>query len=318
MVSPRLRKQAVVVMRSEVAVSERRACGLIRDLIGGRIGIGGGRRTAGLRVRLRELAEERRRFGYRRLQVLLVREGWQVNHKRVYRLYVEEKLSIRRKRGRRRAPAAARVVWRAATEPDQVWTMDFTQDAFASGRRFRTLNLMDGCTREALEIEVDTSLPGLRVVRVLEGLKEQGRKPKHMIIDNGTEFTSQVVDRWAYENGVQLHFITPGRPMENGYIESFNGKFRDECLNENWFLDLADARAQDRRLEVGLQPRPAALGARLPDARGVHRREVKSFDKTGVGQGTSNAGPLPHTPIPAANTGMWGEQKPEKVSLSLD
>src|ERR1019366_4128360 len=105
-----------------------------------------------------------------------------------------------------------------------------------------TLNLMDGCTREALEIEVDTSLPGLRVVRVLEGRKQQGRKPKHMIIDNGTEFTSQVLDRWAYENGVQLHFITPGRPMENGYIESFNGKFRDECLNENWFLDLADAR----------------------------------------------------------------------------
>jgi putative transposase len=152
-------------------------------------------------------------------------------------------LGIRRKlRGRRRAPAAARLVLAPPTEPDQVWTMDFTQDTFASGRRFRTLNLMDGCTRESLEIEVDTSLPGLRVVRVLEGRKQQGRKPKHMIIDNGTEFTSQVVDRWAYENGVQLHFITPGRPMENGYIESFNGKFRDECLNENWFLDLADAR----------------------------------------------------------------------------
>ena len=150
-------------------------------------------------------------------------------------------MGIRRKRGRRRAPGAARLVLAPPTEPDQVWTMDFTQDAFASGGRFRTLNLMDGCTREALKIEVDTSLPGRRVVRVLEGRKQQGRKPKPMIIDNGTGFTRQVVDRWACENGVQLHFITPGRPMENGYIESFNGKFRDECLNENWFLDLADA-----------------------------------------------------------------------------
>ena len=120
--------------------------------------------------------------------------------------------------------------------------MDFTQDAFASGRKFRTLNLMEGFTRYALRIEVDTSLPGLRVVRVLEELKTRGRKPDAIVIDNGTEFTSQVVDQWTYENQVQLHFITPGRPMENGYMESFNGKFRDECLNENWFLDLADAR----------------------------------------------------------------------------
>ena len=117
-----------------------------------------------------------------------------------------------------------------------------TQDAFASGRKFRTLNLMDGFTRYAPRIEVDSSLPGQRVVRVLEELKRRGRKPEAIVIDNGSEFTSQVMDQWAYENQVQLHFITPGRPMENGFIESFNGKFRDECLNENWFLDLADAR----------------------------------------------------------------------------
>ena len=146
MVSPRLRKQAVVVMRSEIAVSERRACGLIQ-IHRGTYRYRRRPEDGQLRVRLRELAEERRRFGYRRLQVLLVREGWVVNHKRVYRLYVEEKLGIRRKRGRRRAPAAARLVLAPPTEPDQVWTMDFTQDAFASGGRFRTLNLMDGCTR---------------------------------------------------------------------------------------------------------------------------------------------------------------------------
>jgi putative transposase len=136
-----------------------------------------------LRLRLRELAEQRRRFGYRRLQVLLVREGWEVNHKRVYRLYVEEKLSLRRKRGGRRRKAGARVVLPAPpTEPDQLWTMDFATDAFASGRRFRTLNLMDGFDREALEIEVDTSLGGVRVVRVLEGLKQRGRKPAAIVI----------------------------------------------------------------------------------------------------------------------------------------
>jgi putative transposase len=237
-----MRKQEVELMRAEAAVSERRACGLMELHRASCRYQRRRREDARLRQRLRELAEMRRRFGYRRLHVLLVREGWQVNHKRVYRLYLEEKLGIRRKRGRRRTPGVARVVLAPPTEPDQVWTMDFTQDAFASGGRFRTLNLMDGCTREALEIEVDTSLPGLRVVRVLEELKRQGRKPEHMMIDNGPEFVSQVVDQWAYDNGVQLHFITPGRPMENGYIESFNGKFRDECLNENWFTDLADAR----------------------------------------------------------------------------
>lgn len=242
MVSPQMRRQAVGVMRSEAAVSERRACGLMgihRATCRYR------RRRSDdprLRERLRELAAERRRFGYRRLTKMLVREGWKVNHKRVYRLYVEEKLSLRRKRGRRRRAGARVALPPKPTHPDQLWTMDFEQDAFTSGRKFRTLNLMDGFTREALEIEADTSLPGERVKRVLEGLKQQGRKPEAIVIDNGPEFISQVVDQWAYENGVRLHFITPGRPMENGYIESFNGKFRDECLNENWFTDLADAR----------------------------------------------------------------------------
>ena len=231
-------------MRSEAMVSERRACGLSRKVHRATCRY---RRRRGeeqrLRERLRELAATRRRFGYRRLKILLRREGLAVNHKRVYRLYVEEKLGLRRKRGRRRMPtAAARVPLKLPVRPDEVWTMDFTQDAFASGRKFRTLNLMDGFTRYAPRIEVDTSLPGQRVVRVLEELQRRGRKPEAIVIDNGTEFTSQVVDLWAYENKVQLHFIEPGKPMQNAFIESFNGKFRDECLNENWFLDLAEAR----------------------------------------------------------------------------
>jgi putative transposase len=314
MVSPQLRRQAVVVMRSEVAVSERRACGLVQIH----------RRTyrykprpedPRLRVRLRELAAERRRFGYRRLTRMLVREGWKANHKRVYRLYVEEKLSLRRMRGRRRRAGSRLALPPKPTRPDQLWTMDFASDAFMSGRKFRTLNLMDGFTRTALEIEPDTSLPGVRVARVLEGLKQQGRKPEVIVIDNGPEFVSQVVDQWAYENAVQLHFITPGRPMENGYIESFNGKFRDECLNENWFFDLADARRKIAEWKWDYNHvRPhSALNYQTPMEFAAAWKE--SFYIAGAGEVASNAGPFPRTPIPAT---LRGEQKPEKVSLSLD
>jgi putative transposase len=318
-----MRKQAVELMRAEAAVSERRACGLMELP---RATCRYQRRRledARLRQRLRELAETRRRFGYRRLHVLLVREGWQVNHKRVYRLYLEEKLGIRRKRGRRRAPGMARIVLAPPSEPDQVWTMDFTQDAFAGGGRFRTLNLMDGCTREALEIEVDTSLPGLRVVRVLQELKRQGRKPQHIMIDNGPEFVSQVVDQWAYDNGVQLHFITPGRPMENGYIESFNGKFRDECLNENWFSDLADARQKIAAWKWDYNHvRPhSALGYLTP-------MEFRKSLATGCGKDAGcarleNAArfPLSHSHDgyeKVTMTVVLESPNPEKVSLSVD
>lgn len=315
MTSPQLRRQAVLLMRSEAGVSERRACGLI--------GIHRGTHRyvprpedPGLRVRLCELAAERRRFGYRRLTRMLMREGWKVNHKRVYRLYLEEKLSLRRRRGRRRRAGSRLVLPPRPTRPDQLWTMDFASDAFTSGRRFRTLNLMDGFTREALEIEPDTSLPAARVVRVLERLKQQGRRPEAIVIDNGPEFISQALDQWAWENKVQLHFITPGRPMENGYIESFNGKFRDECLNKNWFYDLSDARrtiAEWKRDYNHVRPH-SALGYRTPMEFAASWKAV--FAINGVGQGTSNAGPLPHAPIPATHN-LRGEQNTEKVSLSL-
>jgi len=240
-----------------------------------------------------------------------------VNHKRVYRLYGEEKLSLRRKRGRRRRAGSRLVLPPPPTRPDQLWTMDFEQDAFTSGRRFRTLNLMDGFTREALAIEPDTSLPGMRVVRVLEGLKQQGRKPEMIVIDNGPEFISQVVDQWAYENGVQLHFITPGSPWENGYIESFNGKFRDECLNENWFLGLDDARRKIAAWKWDYNHvRPhSALEYMTPMEFAATWKA--GFEIDGVGQEASDAGPLPHAPIPATPH-LRGELNTEKVSLSLD
>jgi putative transposase len=166
---------------------------------------------------------------------------WVVNHKRVYRLYREEGLAMQQRRGKR-FRAEARVPLELPGRSNQMWTMDFTRDSLAGGRKFRTLNLMDGYTREALWIEVDNSLPGLRVVRVLERVGEERGVPEAIQVDNGPEFISQVVDQWAYRKGVALHFIDPGKPVQNAFIESFNGKFRDECLNQSWFTSLEDAR----------------------------------------------------------------------------
>lgn len=220
-----------------------------------------------LRERLRSWAFERRRFGYRRLTVMLRREGWTVNHKRVYRLYREEGLAVRTKRRGKRAAGAARVPIALPATANQVWTMDYTQDALASGRKFRTLNLMDGYTREAVAIETDTSLPGARVVRVLEGLRARRGLPRQIVVDNGTEFTSRVVDQWAHQRGVQLHFIDPGKPAQNAFIESFNGKFRDECLNENWFVSLAEAREKIEtwRKDYNRVRPHSALGYQTPE-----------------------------------------------------
>src|SRR5450631_3860285 len=300
-VSPQARREAVLVMQVEVELSQRRACGLI-DLYRATCRYQKQRsEDQPLRMRLRELAEERRRFGYRRLQVLLEREGWQVNHKRVYRLYVEEKLSLRRKRGRKRGPVRRPLP--QAVAANQVWSVDFMSDALSSGRRFRTLNIVDDYTRECLAIEVDTSLGGVRVVRVLEELKHSRGLPRQIRSDNGPEFVSRAVDQWAYEQGLQWHTIQPGRPMENGYVESFNGRFRDECLNENWFSSLADAREKIARWKQDYnETRPhSSLQYRTPVE---FAAQVAGFYRNEVGQEASNAGPLPHTPIPAAEKGM--------------
>jgi putative transposase len=231
----------VRVAREEGQLSERRACGLIGMNRGSWRYQQKDREDAKLRRRLLELAEQRPRFGYRRLHRMLRREEWVVNHKRVYRLYREEGLAMRRRK-RKRFRAEARVPLALPRRANQMWTMDFTRDSLASGRKFRTLNLMDGCTREALCIEVDTSLPGLRVVQVLERVGQERGLPETIQVDNGPEFISRVVDQWAYANGVALHFIDPGKPVQNAFIESFNGKFRDECLSQSWYTSLDDAR----------------------------------------------------------------------------
>lgn len=247
MVSPRAEREAVRVAREEGRLSERRACGLIGMNRGSWRYQRKERNEAALRARLRELAGERPRFGYRRLHRMLGREKehgiakWVVNHKRVYRIYREEGLAMRRRKSKR-FRAEGRVPMALPTRANQMWTMDFTRDSLASGRKFRTLNLMDGYTREALWIEVDTSLPGLRVVQVLEWVVQERGLPEAIQVDNGPEFISRVVDQWAYANGVALHFIDPGKPVQNAFIESFNGKFRDECLNQDWHTSLEDAR----------------------------------------------------------------------------
>ena len=195
---------------------------------------------AELRQRLRDLAQQRRRFGYRRLHVLLRRDGMEINHKKTQRLYREEGLTVRRRRGRRRA-VGARAPAPVLALPNQRWSLDFVHDQLATGRRFR-LNIVDDVTRECLRAVVDTSISGRRVVRELTALIAERGTPKMIVSDNGTELTSNAVLSWSGEAKVEWHYIAPGRPMQNGYVESFNGRMRDELLNETLFLTLGQAR----------------------------------------------------------------------------
>ena len=222
-------------------ISERRACGLVTVTRKTFRRVPAPDKDAALRQRLCELAEQRRRFGSPRLHALLQREGWRVNHKRVERVYREAGLSLRLRR-RRKRPSHLRAVQPPPSGPNQRWSMDFVADTLWYGRRIRTLTVIDTWNREAVWIEVDHSLSGKRVARVLDGLRGLGRLPSHIQVDNGPEFTSKALDEWAEEHGVRLQFIRPGKPVDNAHIESFNGRFRDECLNDHWFTSLPQAR----------------------------------------------------------------------------
>ncbi|MNK99004.1 IS2 transposase TnpB [compost metagenome] len=226
----------------ELDYSERRACGLIGIHRATYQYRSRRKDDSALRDRMLSIARERPRFGYRRVYVMLRREGFRVNHKRVYRLYRAEGLAVR-KRKRKRINATQRQPHALPTRPNQRWSMDFVSDGLGNGRRFRTLNIVDDFSRECLAIEADFSLPGERVARVLDALIEVRGKPEAIVIDNGPEFAGKALDTWSYERGVALLFIRPGKPIENAFIESFNGRFRDECLNQNWFLSMKHARA---------------------------------------------------------------------------
>ena len=194
-----------------------------------------------LRVRLRALAEQRRRFGCPRLHVMLRRESLVINHKRTERIYREEGLSLRLKKRKKKA-VVLRVRLLQAEHADQRWSMDFVADSTLAGRRFRALGIVDDYSRECPAIEVNSSIPGTRVVEVLEGLAETRGLPEVITMDNGPEFVGKTLDEWAYRRGIKLNFIRPGKPVENAYAESFIGKLRDECLNENWFSSVKEAR----------------------------------------------------------------------------
>ena len=198
---------------------------------------------AGLREKLRELANQRRRFGYRRLHILLPRQGIMINRKKTQRIYQEEGLAVRRRRSRKRA-VGTRAPAPVLALPNQRWSLDFVHDQMASGRRFRVLNIVDDVTRECLRAVPDTSISGRRVVRELADLIAERGKPGMIVSDNGTELPSNAVLAWCGEAGVEWHYITPGKPMQNGFCESFNGRMRDELLNETLFLSLAHARVE--------------------------------------------------------------------------
>jgi putative transposase len=249
----------------QAGLSERRACALV------------GMERASFRYRskrpvqtllverLKTLAAERPRWGYRRLHVLLRREGHWINVKRTYRLYRELGLTVRmRKRKRISVERKPRVT---PSQPNQRWSIDFVSDALENGRKIRCLTVVDDFTRECPAIEVDTSLPGLRVIRVLERIAaERGGLPAAIVLDNGPEFAGRALDAWAYAKGITLAFIRPGKPVENAFVESFNGRLRDECLNEHWVTSLADARQiiEDWRRDYN-QTRPhSSLGGLTP------------------------------------------------------
>ncbi|WGR93648.1 IS3 family transposase [Bradyrhizobium sp. ISRA443] len=241
MVTPAGKRRAVAHLMDAHGMSERRACKAI----------GCCRMTmryktirpddGGLRQRMKAIAQERRRFGYRRLHVLLKREGYRVNHKKLFRLYREEKLAVRRRGGRKRA-IGTRAPMTVPMAPNERWSLDFVSDQLTDGRRFRVLTVVDDCTRECLALVADTSLSGIRVARELDRLVIERGKPKMVVSDNGSELTSNAILTWADQSRVAWHYIAPGKPMQNAFIESFNGRLRDELLNETLFTSLAQAR----------------------------------------------------------------------------
>jgi len=238
---PVVKREAVTHLKTAYEMSERRACKVIdcdRMTVRYR-----SRRPDDLRLRERllALAKERRRFGYRRLLVFLRREGFVVNHKRLFRIYREERLMVRKRGGRKRA-LGTRTPMPAAVLPNDRWSLDFVSDQFVSGRRFRILGIYDDCTRECLATVADVSLSGRRVARELDLLITARGKPKMIVSDNGTELTSNAILAWTADAKVDWHYIAPGKPVQNAFIESFNGRLRDEFLNETLFTSLMQAR----------------------------------------------------------------------------
>jgi putative transposase len=223
-------------------ISQRRACRLVKQHRSNQYYRSVKDPRHDLRLRMREIAKVRVRYGYRRVHVLLRREGWQVGRTQAYRLYREEGLQLRSKLPRRRKMAVLRHERIRPHRPDEVWSLDFVADQLADGRKFRALTVVDVYTREALAIEIGPRLRGEDVVATLDRVALQRHRPNYLFVDNGSEFSGRLLDLWAYHHKVRIDFSRPGKPTDNCYVETFNGSLRDECLNVHWFETLDQAR----------------------------------------------------------------------------
>ncbi len=310
MVTPAARREAVAHLRVAYEVSERRACSALeadRTTVRYRSSRPD---DAAVRTRLRELASIRRRFGYRRLHVLLTREGIVMNHKKLRRLYREERLQVRRRGGRKRA-LGTRVPMAMPQGPNQRWSLDFLSDAFVDGRRFRILAIVDDFTRECLALVPDTSLPGLRAVRELDTVIAVRGRPAMIVSDNGTELTSMAVLRWSQQTTVEWHYIAPGKPQQNAFIESFNGRLRDELLNETLFSSLKHVR---EALAIWMEDyntvRPHSALGNLPPVT-YAKRSAPEMQRDGALRYVG--GSAPH---PVASPSQQGSNQPETLLIA--
>jgi putative transposase len=260
-------------------ISERRACGLMavaRSTV--RRTLEETEQNRSLRMRIIDLAQQRRRFGYRRIHDLLRREGIRANHKKVYRLYSEAKLSVRKRR-RRKLVGIDRQTIAGASRPNEIWSMDFVMDALANGQRIKCLTIVDEYTRESLDIAVDFGISGQYVCRVLDRIGQFRGLPKAIRTDQGPEFTGRAMDQWAYQQSVTLKLIAAGKPTQNAFIESFNGKFRDECLNDHHFHNLAHARALIAAWRRDYnETRPHSSLGRIPPAQFAARHRLHTAE----------------------------------------
>ena len=241
----------------------------------------GAKDDGGIRERLRVFAAQRPRFGVPRLTVLLRQELGTVNHKRVERMYREEGLQLPRKKGKKRGTNNRANALFVPSRPNERWSMDFMSDSLCDGRRFRILTVVDDFTRECVATEVDTGITGERVIRTLRRLEETRGLPGMLVTDNGPEFTSKAMLAWSQPAGVRLHFIDPGRPVQNAFIESFNGKLRDECLNQHWFVSLEEARRiiKSWRMDYNTTRPHSSLGYMTPEAFRLSFEQKLEYDK---------------------------------------
>ncbi|WP_397511366.1 IS3-like element ISRle4 family transposase [Rhizobium ruizarguesonis] len=310
-VTPAAKRKAVAHLMSHHEMSERRACkaiGFCRMTVRYET-----RRDDDheLRERMKALAHERRRFGYRRIHVLLRREGHLVNHKRLFRLYREEKLTVRKRGGRKRA-IGTRAPMLVPMVANDRWSLDFVSDQFTDGRRLRILTVVDDCTRECLALVADTSLSGLRVARELDRIIEERGKPRMIVSDNGSEFTSNAILQWADRTKVDWHYIAPGKPIQNAFIESFNGRLRDEFLNETLFSSLAHARSalSNWRSDYNNQRPHSGLGWLTP----AEFAQTLNPRRDAVLRSRNGSAPQPAATEPTTATkNRWSELKTDKT-----